>query len=86
MERVLLQDPNAAGKPLMAGRLKEAAMVGLPGNPVSAMVCGYLFPGPHDTADVGSGSGRAAVPVCKADRTRCPEWTARTLYARNSGR
>lgn len=31
------------GKPLMAGRLGEATMVGLPGNPVSAMVCGYLF-------------------------------------------
>ncbi|WP_170367180.1 gephyrin-like molybdotransferase Glp [Ruegeria arenilitoris] len=31
------------GKPLMAGRLGNAAMIGLPGNPVSAMVCGYLF-------------------------------------------
>ncbi|AXT25947.1 molybdopterin molybdenumtransferase MoeA [Ruegeria sp. AD91A] len=34
------------GKPLMAGRIGEAAMVGLPGNPVSAMVCGYLFLAP----------------------------------------
>ncbi|WP_170432452.1 molybdopterin molybdotransferase MoeA [Ruegeria arenilitoris] len=31
------------GKPLMAGRLGDAAMIGLPGNPVSAIVCGYLF-------------------------------------------
>jgi len=31
------------GKPLMAGRLRGMAMVGLPGNPVSAMVCGHLF-------------------------------------------
>ncbi len=31
------------GKPLMAGRLGEAAMIGLPGNPVSAMVCGQIF-------------------------------------------
>ncbi|MFK7877415.1 MAG: gephyrin-like molybdotransferase Glp [Paracoccaceae bacterium] len=31
------------GKPLMAGRLGETAMVGLPGNPVSAMVCGTIF-------------------------------------------
>ena len=31
------------GKPLMAGRLGDAAMVGLPGNPVSAMVCGEVF-------------------------------------------
>ncbi|MBD0864352.1 MAG: molybdopterin molybdotransferase MoeA [Rhodobacteraceae bacterium] len=31
------------GKPLMAGRLGDAVLVGLPGNPVSAMVCGYVF-------------------------------------------
>ncbi|MEX3315188.1 gephyrin-like molybdotransferase Glp [Sulfitobacter sp. PS-8MA] len=31
------------GKPLMAGRLGSSAMIGLPGNPVSAMVCGTVF-------------------------------------------
>lgn len=31
------------GKPLMAGRLGDAVMLGLPGNPVSAMVCGKIF-------------------------------------------
>ncbi len=31
------------GKPLMAGRFGPAALVGLPGNPVSAMVCGEVF-------------------------------------------
>ncbi|MFN4158826.1 MAG: gephyrin-like molybdotransferase Glp [Gemmobacter sp.] len=31
------------GKPLMAGNLMGAAMIGLPGNPVSAMVCGQVF-------------------------------------------
>ena len=31
------------GKPLMAGRLAASAMIGLPGNPVSAMVCGHIF-------------------------------------------
>ena len=31
------------GKPLMAGKMGSAAMVGLPGNPVSAMVCGEIF-------------------------------------------
>ncbi|MEM1343160.1 MAG: gephyrin-like molybdotransferase Glp [Pseudomonadota bacterium] len=31
------------GKPLMAGRLGEAMMLGLPGNPVSALVCGEIF-------------------------------------------
>jgi len=34
------------GKPLMAGRLNGTAMLGLPGNPVSAMVCGRVFLAP----------------------------------------
>ncbi|MFD2738666.1 gephyrin-like molybdotransferase Glp [Sulfitobacter aestuarii] len=34
------------GKPLMAGRMGKAAMIGLPGNPVSAMVCGTVFVAP----------------------------------------
>jgi molybdopterin molybdotransferase len=31
------------GKPLMAGRFRGTPMLGLPGNPVSAMICGLLF-------------------------------------------
>jgi len=31
------------GKPLMAGRLMDALFLGLPGNPVSALVCAQLF-------------------------------------------
>ncbi len=31
------------GKPLMHGRLGEVPMIGLPGNPVSSLVCGILF-------------------------------------------
>ncbi len=31
------------GKPLMAGRLLGAMMLGLPGNPVSSIVCAHLF-------------------------------------------
>ena len=31
------------GKPLMAGRLGDAVMIGLPGNPVSAFVCAHVF-------------------------------------------
>lgn len=31
------------GKPLMAGRMGEALVIGLPGNPVSALVCGMVF-------------------------------------------
>ncbi len=43
MERSFYKIRMRPGKPLMAGRIGDAAMVGLPGNPVSAMVCGYLF-------------------------------------------
>ena len=31
------------GKPLMAGMLRDVPMVGLPGNPVSALICAILF-------------------------------------------
>ncbi len=31
------------GKPLLAGRLGRTPMIGLPGNPVSALVCAHLF-------------------------------------------
>jgi len=34
------------GKPLMFGRLGEAFALGLPGNPVSALVCAHLFLAP----------------------------------------
>lgn len=34
------------GKPLMFGRLGEAFAIGLPGNPVSALVCAHLFLAP----------------------------------------
>ncbi|WP_109311813.1 gephyrin-like molybdotransferase Glp [Ruegeria sp. AU67] len=43
MEQSFYKIRMRPGKPLMAGRLGQTAMVGLPGNPVSAMVCGYLF-------------------------------------------
>ncbi len=41
------------GKPLMAGRIGEAMLLGLPGNPVSAMVCGTIFLGPVILAMLG---------------------------------
>ncbi|EBA17985.1 molybdenum cofactor biosynthesis protein A [Roseobacter sp. SK209-2-6] len=43
MERAFYKVAMRPGKPLMAGRLNGMAMVGLPGNPVSAMVCGQIF-------------------------------------------
>ncbi len=43
------------GKPMMAGRLGATPMIGLPGNPVSAMVCGRLFLVPAVEAMLGLG-------------------------------
>jgi molybdopterin molybdotransferase len=45
------------GKPLMAGRLGETPIVGLPGNPVSAMVCAILFLAPAVDAMLGLPAG-----------------------------
>ena len=47
------------GKPLMAGRMGDAVMLGLPGNPVSAMVCGHVFLAPMIRAMLGLGKARA---------------------------
>ncbi|WP_300031050.1 gephyrin-like molybdotransferase Glp [uncultured Roseobacter sp.] len=41
------------GKPLMAGRLNGVPMIGLPGNPVSALVCGTVFVAPVVRAMLG---------------------------------
>ena len=47
------------GKPLMSGRLGDAMMIGLPGNPVSAMVCGHVFVAPVIRAMLGLGAAPA---------------------------
>ena len=43
MERAFYKIAMRPGKPLMAGRLGRTPMIGLPGNPVSSMVCGHIF-------------------------------------------
>ncbi|WP_136442274.1 gephyrin-like molybdotransferase Glp [Pacificoceanicola onchidii] len=56
------------GKPLMSGRLGEAMMIGLPGNPVSAMVCGHVFVAPVIRAMLGLGAEpqpRLTAPLTK---------------------
>jgi len=45
------------GKPLMAGRVGAAPLVGLPGNPVSAMVCAHVFLRPALDAMLGLPAG-----------------------------
>lgn len=55
MERTFYKIAMRPGKPLMAGRMGGAVMVGLPGNPVSAMVCGQVFLVPVIRAMLGLG-------------------------------
>ncbi|KJS43972.1 MAG: molybdenum cofactor biosynthesis protein MoaA [Roseovarius sp. BRH_c41] len=59
MERAFYKVAMRPGKPLMAGRMNGAAMVGLPGNPVSAIVCGHVFIAPMINAMLGLGAQAA---------------------------
>jgi molybdopterin molybdotransferase len=59
MQRSFYKVAMRPGKPLMAGRMGGAAMVGLPGNPVSAMVCGHVFVAPMLRAMMGLPAARA---------------------------
>jgi len=52
------------GKPLMFGQLGGAPVLGLPGNPVSSMVCALLFLGP--AMDKMLGLAGAGLPVIRA--------------------
>ncbi|MGR3436350.1 MAG: molybdopterin molybdotransferase MoeA [Shimia sp.] len=56
MERAFYKVAMRPGKPLMAGRLSGTPLVGLPGNPVSAMVCGTIFLRPMIDVMLGLGA------------------------------
>ena len=56
LQRAFYKIAMRPGKPLMAGRLQGVPMLGLPGNPVSASVCGYLFLLPMLRAMLGMGA------------------------------
>lgn len=43
LQRAFWKIAMRPGKPLMGGRLGSAALLGLPGNPVSSIVCAHLF-------------------------------------------
>ena len=43
LERAFWKIAMRPGKPLMAGRVSGTPMLGLPGNPVSSIVCAHLF-------------------------------------------
>ena len=52
------------GKPVMAGKINNTPIIGLPGNPVSALVCGYVFIKPLIHAMLGL--ERKSTPRLKA--------------------
>lgn len=51
------------GKPLMFGALRTVPVLGLPGNPVSAMVCAYVFLVPMLRALQGLAGGLPTLPA-----------------------
>ncbi len=53
------------GKPLMAGQIDDMTMIGLPGNPVSAMVCGEIFVRPAVDAMLGLPARPRATRIAK---------------------
>jgi molybdopterin molybdotransferase len=59
MEQAFYKVAMRPGKPLMAGRLAGVPMIGLPGNPVSAMVCGVVFLAPVVRKMLGLGEAPA---------------------------
>lgn len=71
------------GKPLMAGKINGVPMVGLPGNPVSSMVCGHLFLRPMIDVMLGLGANALAsetgVLSCDIGRNRDREHYMRAV-------
>ena len=65
MDRAFYKIAMRPGKPLMAGKLGRSAMIGLPGNPVSAMVCGHVFVLPVLRRMLGLGSAPAATQIAQ---------------------
>lgn len=59
------------GKPLMFGDFNAIPMIGLPGNPVSALVCAILYLRPALLALQGAAERDTAIPMAKA-KTAAP--------------
>ncbi|TDL84114.1 molybdopterin molybdotransferase MoeA [Palleronia sediminis] len=69
MERAFYKVAMRPGKPLMAGRVDGTPMIGLPGNPVSSMVCGVVFILPAIRVMLGgapSSAARRPLPLAAA--------------------
>jgi molybdopterin molybdotransferase len=70
------------GKPLMVGRYRGTPMVGLPGNPVSTLVCALLFLRPALDRLSGAVSAEEAAPIARLG-TALPENDRRQDYLRS---
>ncbi|AXQ94498.1 molybdopterin molybdotransferase MoeA [Cereibacter azotoformans] len=81
LERAFYKIAMRPGKPLMAGRLRDVPMLGLPGNPVSSIVCAHLFLLPMLRAMLGLPAGPA--PMRRAElAVALPPNPARAHYMR----
>jgi molybdopterin molybdotransferase len=69
------------GKPLMVGRYRGTPMVGLPGNPVSTLVCALLFLRPALDRLSGTVSAEEAAPTARLG-TALPKNDRRQDYLR----
>lgn len=76
------------GKPLIFGSIAGVPMLGLPGNPVSTMICGLIFLRPliakllgHDDLDIGQSAARIAVDLGANDLRQ--DYLRATLEARD---
>jgi molybdopterin molybdotransferase len=70
------------GKPLMVGRYRGTPMVGLPGNPVSTLVCALLFLRPALDRLSGAASAEEASPTARLG-TALPKNDRRQDYLRS---
>jgi molybdopterin molybdotransferase len=78
------------GKPLMVGRYRDTPMMGLPGNPVSSLVCGLLFLKPAIERFIGLAIAdapalRARLAVALAANDRRQDYLRATLSRASDG-
>jgi len=78
------------GKPLMVGRYRDTPMIGLPGNPVSTLVCGLLFAKPamarmSGIANVFEAPVRARLKVALEENDRRQDYLRSTLTRAGDG-